>query len=672
MLYVDNGRKVLVGTGEPGFGERVAEHRGLQRVGEVRPLIEQRARAVVVLGDGRPLAEEGMVVPGQRRGVLGHQELCPVRGFVVRRPDVKRIALERQRSLEIRELLVAEAGSLAQRSGRAHPADRGVLVGEAALEGHDDVAAVLDVVRDALEQCIVGDVERGHDEHLVRGEVLGLREDDVRADVQLVQRAMHLLDERSVAVRRARPAVRRHRTAVGHEADGVGRVAAPQDSDIVFNLQADQLRADLLEFVCGPAHLRVSTIGLEVVRQDALPVGLLVRGNGSPVPVLDHVRAIGEIGIDVFAELAVVGRKLAFGGPADRLCVGFGDEEVRVLQRAREVGLDRLKRSVVVVLGAVVDVVGRDVEEAGNRLFVDVALHHAAIVGGDKLARRGALAHQPGLPVEEVGHAHLAPARPLQFVAGALRALAGGQVFPGVQVLAPVVQEPGFAEGLRRAEFLFEVVLEADEDVAIGGVVAGGFIVELPADDGGVVFIVRDDVADEPLGVEAVSGRIGVHVLPHAVGAGHGRAAVGTESIREDLRVLMGHPHRDGIRGRAEDDLDAGLAHSVDDAIHPPIVEVAVFGLPQAPGGLAHAHDVEARGLHQGDIFVETGGLVTGHVLVVVSDAVEHSGEAEIGARAWSWILRGLLTLRRRRSDRQRSAGQRRQTLSQSWHFCPS
>ncbi len=273
--------------------------------------------------------------------------------------------------------------------------------------------------------------------------------------------------------------------------------------------------------------------------------------------------------------------------------------------------------------------------------------------------------------MKEVGHAHLAPARPLQLVAGALRAIARGQVLPGVQVLAPVVQEPGFAERLGCDELLLEVVLEADEDIAIGGVVAGGFIVELPADDGGVVFIVRDDVADEPLGVEAVRGRIGVHVLPHAIGAGHGWAAegAGVQPVGEDLRVLVRHPRGDGIRRRAEDDLDAGLAHRVDDAVHPGVVKLAILGLPQAPGGLAHAYDVEAGGLHQRHIFVEAGSLVAGHVLVVVGDAVEHGGEAEIGARARRWILRGLLAVRRGRSDHQRSAGQRRKTLPQSLHF---
>ena len=38
------------------------------------------------------------------------------------------------------------------------------------------------------------------------------------------------------------------------------------------------------------------------------------------------------------------------------------------------------------ILRAVVDVVGRDVEGLGDGFFVDVALHHAAVVGGDELA----------------------------------------------------------------------------------------------------------------------------------------------------------------------------------------------------------------------------------------------------------------------------------------------
>ncbi len=69
------------------------------------------------------------------------------------------------------------------------------------------------------------------------------------------------------------------------------------------------------------------------------------------------------------------------------------------------------------------------------------------------------------------------------------------------------------------------------------------------------------------------------------------------------------HPGGNGVGGRAHDDFDAGLAHGVDDAIHPGVFEVAVFGLPEAPGGFAHADDGDAGLLHEGDVFFEAAGL---------------------------------------------------------------
>ena len=107
-----------------------------------------------------------MVVIGDGFGVFGHEELGPIADLVLG-ADVERIAFERERVFEVGELLIAEAGGFAQRAGRAHPADGGVFICESALEGHDDVAAVLYVVGDSLEQRIVGDVERGNDEQLV-------------------------------------------------------------------------------------------------------------------------------------------------------------------------------------------------------------------------------------------------------------------------------------------------------------------------------------------------------------------------------------------------------------------------------------------------------------------------------------------------------------------------
>ncbi len=187
------------------------------------------------------------------------------------------------------------------------------------------------------------------------------------------------------------------------------------------------------------------------------------------------------------------------------------------------------------------------------------------------------------------------------------------------------------AESFGRYEFLFEVMLESDEDIGIGGVVASGLVIELPADDRGVVLVMRDDVANQALCVEAVSGRVGVHVLAHAIGACHGLTAehAARETAGEDLGVLMRHPGWNRISGCAENYLDAVLAHGVDDVVHPCVVKAAVFGFPEAPGGFAHAHDVESGSFHQRDVFVEPRGLIPGHVFVVVRNAVEDGWEIE-------------------------------------------
>src|SRR5678816_3747918 len=89
--------------------------------------------------------------------------------------------------LKIGELLVGEASRFAQRSGRAFPADCGVLIGEAALEGHENVAAAVNIVGDLLQQGIIGNIERWNDEQLVLREVGTLWKDEVRTHVGLIK-----------------------------------------------------------------------------------------------------------------------------------------------------------------------------------------------------------------------------------------------------------------------------------------------------------------------------------------------------------------------------------------------------------------------------------------------------------------------------------------------------
>ena len=538
---------------------------------------------------------------------------------------LERVALQRERLREVGEFLVVEAEHLAQRPRGHRPAHGRVLVREAALHAHHDVAALAHELRDPLQQGVVRDVQRRHDQDLVRGQVGRVREHEIRAHVQVVQRAMDLAYLGAVV------GVAAGRTPLGllrerHVVDGVERVAAPQDCHVVADAQVDEALADLLQFLARAAHFRVRAVGLQVVRQDAFPVRLLVRVDRRPVPVLDHVGAVGQVRVDVLAELPVVRRVLERGAPVGRLRIRFGDEEVAALERTREVAVQLLGRAVVLVLRApVIDVHAGDVELLRDGGFVDVAVQCAGEIVRDELARARAFTHELRLPVQEVRHAHLAPARPFQLVARALGAVRAGQVRPRMQVLAPVVQEPCAAEVFRRAEFLFQVVLEADEDVVVGGAVAGRLVVDLPADHVRVVLVVRDDAADQALRVEAVGGGIRIHVLAHAV-----RVLRAVEFRRQDFRMLARHPRGDRIRGRAHDDLDAGLAHCVDDAVHPRRVEAAVLRLPQAPRRFAQAHDVEAGRLDHLDVLVQP---LVGHVFVIVRGAVQDGREVGLRGR---------------------------------------
>src|ERR1035438_9415308 len=102
---------------------------GLQLIGEVCSLVEQGSGAELVFGDGRPAAQEGVVVVSNRFRVLGHEKLCPILNLVAV-AHVEGVAFELERLFEIGKLLIAEAGSFAERAGRTYPANRGGLVGE--------------------------------------------------------------------------------------------------------------------------------------------------------------------------------------------------------------------------------------------------------------------------------------------------------------------------------------------------------------------------------------------------------------------------------------------------------------------------------------------------------------------------------------------------------------
>ena len=138
-------------------------------------------------------------------------------------------------------------------------------------------------------------------------------------------------------------------------------------------------------------------------------------------------------------------------------------------------------------------------------------------------------------------------------------------------------------------------------------------VVDLPADDVGIVLEVLGHLLDDALGKAAVDGRV-VAVL--AAGLVVDGAAIRID--RQHLGISAGQPLGRSGGGRAQDGLDAVARQDGDGAVEQAEVEGALLGLHQVPGEFAHAHDVDAGILHQARIPVP---VAFGPLLGVVGDA---------------------------------------------------
>ena len=149
------------------------------------------------------------------------------------------------------------------------------------------------------------------------------------------------------------------------------------------------------------------------------------------------------------------------------------------------------------------------------------------------------------------------------------------------------------------------MVDEALEHVPVVQQHQARLVVDLVPNDRRVVPVTGNDLAYEPRRVPTVGGVGEVHLLSGAKGqgpavGGHGRY----------FGVLPGHPHRHGVRWRAEHDADLAFVGRVQDWRQPIEVEGAIFGLPGGPDGLAHPHDVEAGSSHE--VEIDTQALLVG------------------------------------------------------------
>ena len=79
--------------------------------------------------------------------------------------------------------------------------------------------------------------------------------------------------------------------------------------------------------------------------------------------------------------------------------------------------------------------------------------------------------------------------------------------------MSPVVKEPGFVKRIRGAEFLFEVVDETLKYVFIRRTIRARLVIDLPSDYSRIVFVVADQIRDDPLGIHPEGRIVGVHIL---------------------------------------------------------------------------------------------------------------------------------------------------------------
>jgi predicted dehydrogenase len=313
---------------------------------------------------------------------------------------------------------------------------------------------------------------------------------------------------------------------------------------------------------------------------------------------------------------------------ADARRVRLGDEESLLAHRPgavrREEGGPRARRREVVLaddagiqlrLGREV-LVGGDEVEVLREVEVVHSRAHRVDAGRDELVGRGVVAHDADLPLDVLGRALGVEAPPGEVVLRHVVAVGDPQLVDVGEPVRPVREVPGVVDDVDRAVPGEQPALEVGEDVRVVRHLVAGLVVDLVADDGGVVGVLRDDRADDALGVLAEHRVRGVGLLSRPPGRRLARA-----ELARDLRVRDHQPRRDRVGGRAEDDIDPHPVSGVERRPEPLELELAVSRFPGAPDRFADPDETEARLFHQAQVLVDP---VDVEVLGVVGRPEEH------------------------------------------------
>ena len=174
-------------------------------------------------------------------------------------------------------------------------------------------------------------------------------------------------------------------------------------------------------------------------------------------------------------------------------------------------------RTVLLILHVIIDIDGRILHLSERLNLVDVGkARHETM--SDELIRAAILVDDVYLPVQEVGRHLAVPAFPPHLIGRIGHALAVIEVFPAVNVHAPIVQSPATVEFLEvTLEFLLDIVAETLEIIGIVDVTGFHLIIHLIADDGRMLGEVLHHLADDTFAVTEIGRVLQIHVLPDAV-----------------------------------------------------------------------------------------------------------------------------------------------------------
>ena len=188
---------------------------------------------------------------------------------------------------------------------------------------------------------------------------------------------------------------------------------------------------------------------------------------------------------------------------------------------------------------------------------------------------RAILAHDARLPGDELGgQLGLVPS-PGEVILRLPVAVRRPQLLKAVEPVRPIGESPLAVERLDVAILRPEPVEEPVETAPVVKQLEPRLVVDLVADDRGMVDVASDDGPHDAFGVGPELGMRVVDLLSPAP-----RTAYAGRVLGGDVRVLLLQPRRNRVRGGAEDHRDVVCLRGVEHGLQPVEVELAVPRLP--------------------------------------------------------------------------------------------